>query len=191
MRKAPHSLIALYDANPEHAHFESPILSAKARALGTALGKAGLGIVARIGSPIVGNVLSALSDTAGLSVLLSPAATRMEHENAYRLPFFEHPIIFTGRGALGTDTIALSSASAVIIFGSYPEVLENILECAQDCRLPIAVLTDEDPTDIHERIRAVYPHLTAQLLVSHDPQILVHEIADELRRRQLEQKLSK
>ena len=49
MEKKSHQLIALYDASPEHAHFESPILTNKARTLGKALGKFGLGIVARIG----------------------------------------------------------------------------------------------------------------------------------------------
>ena len=180
----------MYDASPEHAHFESPILTNKARTLGKALGKFGLGIVARIGSPIVAAALDALSDATAASVVLSPAATPTEHERAYRLPKVSHPLIYTGRGSLGTDSIAIHSASAVLIFGSYPRTLENIIECVGDTMIPVGVLTDEDTSDVHERVRTLSPRLTAQLFVSHDPHVLVRELADELRRRAFETKLS-
>ena len=183
MQKAPHILIALFDANPEQAHFMSPILSGRA-----ALNSAKLGIIARLGSPVVAAVLESLSQTDTTSIALSPASSAVEHKNAYRLPFVSMPLIFTGKGATGADMIALESAQAVIIFGTYPNVLENILEAAKERAVPIGMISDEDPTDLHERVRALHPHMMSQLFVSYDPAVLVREIAEELRRRRLEEK---
>jgi hypothetical protein len=190
MQKAPHILIALFDASPEHAHFESPIITSRARMLAKELGSHGFGVVARIGSPVTVTVFNSLTDARALSVGLSPASSRREHESAYRLPFISTPTVFTGKGASGADGIALASGNAVLIFGSYAGVLENILGSMKDATVPIGVLTDEEPGAIHERVRILHPHLTAQLFVSHDSSVLVRELAEELRRRRLEEKLN-
>lgn len=190
MQKAPHTLLSIFDATPEQAHFESPIVTKKARALGKAIGHAGLGVIFRLGSPIIMHVFSALESMSVTKIVLSPASNRHEHEKAYRLPLLSIPVVYGGRGALATDTMALNSSGGVIIFGSHTGTLENILECMQDMRLPIGVLTDEDTPNVHERVHAIAPHLTAQLYVSHDPEVLVKELSHELRRLMLEEKLS-
>ena len=183
MQKVAHNLVALYDASPEHAHFESPIVSMRAQALGKALNSHHIGVIARLASSVAAAIFEAVRDGAAPSIMLSPASTSAEHQGAYRLPFVSHPTIFTGKGALGADMIALASAQAVLIFGSYPGTLENIFESIHETSLPIGILTDEDPTTIHDRVRARRPRMVAQLFVSHDPRVLVGELADELRRR--------
>ncbi|MBP7804803.1 MAG: hypothetical protein KA052_01110 [Candidatus Pacebacteria bacterium] len=190
MQKVPHTLLSIFDASPEQAHFESPIVTKKARALGKAIGHAGLGVIFRLGPAVVGHILAALEPMSVTKIVLSPASNRHEHEKAYRLPLLSIPVVYSGRGALPTDTMALNSSGGVIIFGSHKGTLENILECIKESRLPIGVLTDEDTPSIHERVRTVAPHLTAELHVSHDPDVLVKELSHELRRLMLEEKLA-
>ncbi len=168
MHTKGHTFVALFDATPEHAHFESPILAATARMLGKELREAHLGVIARIASGVVGAVLGSLEDTTG-SVALSPASNKGEHVQAFRLPLPNMPLIYTGRGALGADMMALKSASAVLVVGSYPKVLEAIIDSAKDTMVPIGILSDEEPSSIHERIRARDPRMTASLFISHEP----------------------
>ncbi len=189
MQTKTHPLVAIFDAAPEHAHFESPALAAASRAVALALSHAHLGVVARIAPGVVGAVFGSL-DAGSTAVALSPASNREEHVRAFRLQVPEAPLVFTGRGALGADMMALASASAVLIVGSYPKVLEAIIDSARDTMIPIGILSDEEPSAVHERIRARDPRLTAALFVSHDPEVLVRELAGELRRRALNAKLS-
>ncbi len=185
MHKPPHILVALYDAHPEHEYLSNPAHASTARALGEALGNSGIGIIGRIGSPLVASALSALGETGVAGVALSPATTRQEHEIAYRLPHLGMPTIFTGRGAYGADTVALASSQAIVIVGSHLEILENILEHAKDEPLPIFVLTNDESSSIHDRVRALYPNMFSRLTVLNDPQTLAREISNNMRRRQL------
>ncbi len=190
MKHAQHTLVALYDATPEHVHFESPFVMERARLLGRALGGAGLGAIAHMGPAIVTAAFAELHNAGIFSIALSPASNREEHTTAFRLPTLATPLIYTGRGALGADMMALGSAHAAIIMGSYPGALESIIDHARTTTIPLGILSDEEPSAIHERVRARNPHLGTALFVSHDPEILVRALAEELRRRELSQKLS-
>ena len=190
MHTQKHTFVALFDATPEHAHFESPILAATARTLGAELSHAGLGVIARSAPGVVGAVLKSMEDGAVSCVVLSPASNSEEHKTAFRLPLANMPIIFTGRGALGADIMALKSANAVLIVGSYPHTLDIIIASAKDIMVPIGILSEEEPSAVHERLRARVPHLTSALFISHEPHVLVRELAEELRRRELSAKLS-
>jgi hypothetical protein len=186
MQTTPHILVAIFDATPEHAVLADHIHTNRARSFGQALGKSGMSIIARVGSPLVTSSFGGLSDSGAVGIALSPATSHHEHEIAYRLPKLSAPTIFTGKGAYGTDTIALSSAQALAVLGSHIEVLENILEHTKDHTVPILVLTDEEPTNVHERVRALYPNMTSRLIVSADPEILVGNLAGEMRRKRFE-----
>jgi len=185
MLKTEPLFAALLDASPEHAHLESPVLASRARALGTALGKAQIGIMARIGSPLVSTALGACRDAGCLPIAFSPAGSLTEHTQAFRLPLAPGALVCTGRGALGADIVSLQSANAIVVLGSNPDGFEHVLTLAKDTMLPIGILTDEAPASIHERVRARSARLTPLLLISNDPAILVREISAELRRRGL------
>lgn len=186
MQTAPHILVALFDATPEYAVLADHVHTNRARSFGQALGKSGMGIIARVGSPLVTSSFAGLSDSGVAGVALSPATSHHEHEIAYRLPKLSAPTIFTGKGAYGTDTMALSSAQALAVLGSHIEVLENILEHTKDHTVPILVLTDEEPGSVHDRVRALCPTMTSRIIVSHDPEILVGNLAGEMRRKRFE-----
>ena len=175
--------VALYDVSPEHAHFESPFVTNRARTLARALAKAGIGLVSRIGSPVTLHVFTTLESLSVPSVALSPAASLEEHTQAFRLPTTDFPTVFTGRGAIGADKMALASASALIVFGSQAHLFEGVIEYAKGHSLPIAVLTDETPESIHARVVQLSPSAAAGLFVSHDPDLLVQQLSGEIRRR--------
>lgn len=179
---------ALFDANPEHAHFESPIVLERARALGAALGKAGIGIMARVDTAAVLSALGA-SEAAGARVIaFSPAANKDEHKQAFRLSFPSCPLVYTGRGALGADLAALHSSDAVIVLGSHPHAFDAIIDQAKDAGLPVGILSDEEARSVNERIRTRHPNLTFSVFVSDDSAILAREIKDELRRKEFEER---
>ena len=157
--------------------------------LGTALAKAHIGVVAHIGPTIIDTVFTEMAQSGVVSIALSPASNMDEHTRAFRLPVPALPLIFTGRGALGADTMALASAHAVILFGSETQKVEAILDHMLHVHIPIGILTSEAPSAIHDRVRARHPNLTSMLFVANDPVTLVRHIADELRRRELSKKL--
>ncbi len=159
MQKSP-TFVALYDATPEHGHFESPIHASRARALGRALGQAGLGVIARTSTSIVMPAVLSAAEHGSVAVLLSPAASMHEHANVFRLPNFSVPIIYTGRGAMGADSAALASAKAVIIIGSHPDAIKSLTSILGEYSMPIIVLSDErDPTqvvrEVSEKVRQI------------------------------------
>lgn len=177
------AFVALYDAGSELALYGDAHAADKARELGVALGSAGLGGIARVGSAAINTALAVIAPDAPV-IALSPAASSLEHEKAFRLPPSSLPLIYTGRGALGADVIAIASAEAAIILGSDEEALWGILGCIGDRGLPIGILSDEKAADLHARSIARYPELIHRLFISGDPAHLVRELSAELRKQQ-------
>jgi SLOG cluster4 family len=177
------NLIALYDATNEQARLGNMSLPVNARELGKMLAKADLGVISRVGSPVILSVLSTVRDEGGVSIGLSPAASRLEHVQAFRLPEVDMPVIYMGRGALGTDVAALASAKAVVIINSDEEAIDGILGCIGQGKMPIAILTDEKPIPLREKIAERYSWALPNLIISEDPSLLIHELRDEIRKK--------
>ena len=183
------TLISLYDAVLDMVQFIHPELAVSAEELGSALGKLSLGVITRAGSPLSGVVLSAAHSAGGTAIMLSPAGSEVEHTRSFRLPRAAMPVIYTGRGALGADVVALSSSRAVIILGSDDESLEGILGCSDGHGLPIGILTTASEHTVRQSIGIRYPQLLQHIYISADPQAIVQHIVGELRRRHLAAKI--
>ena len=57
-------------------------------------------------------------EKGGISVGLSPAATRLEHEKKYRLPTEAYDVIlYTGLNYVGRDSLLVASSDAVVSIG--------------------------------------------------------------------------
>ena len=188
MPEARTTLIALFDATPEAEHFANPELASLARELGAALAKSGIGMVARPGTTLAVSALGAHAGRGVVTIALSPAVSRHEHEHGYRLPHGDHATIYTGRGALGADKTALSSAHGMVVLGSNEAMLHSILDYARGHDMPIAILTREQPEAVHTRVYARHQPLAGDLVVSSDPSALVQELSMRLRRRYLGQR---
>ncbi len=181
-------LISLYDAHSDKEIFGDPQVVSRAHNLAQSLAKAKLGTVGRIGSQVVTTILATLTEHGVSVVGISPAATEREHQVAYRLPHVSFPTIFSGRGALGADVMALSSSHGVLIAGSDEESLLGVLGCVGDRGIPIGIFTYEDPTEVRRRINNRYPNLMLYIFVSNEPDKLVHDIAFEMRKQHMEKK---
>ena len=188
MRSIPdNTMIAFYDAVQEMAHFTAPSLLRNAQALGLALGRAGIGGVTRSGSPLAAAALHSLYDTGSAAIMLSPAAGESEHTRSYRLPRAVMPTVYTGRGALGADVVALMSSKGIVILGADEEALSGILGCAEGHGLPLVVLTDAPPAEVRAVVSKRYPQLLQHVFVSADPALVAKHLSEELRRRQFSQ----
>ncbi len=177
-------LIALYDAHHDGTHDARPELRAEARRLGVLIGKEGMGIVVRQGSPLVAESLFGLAGAhSAPAIILSPAASIREHEEAFGLAHLAAPTVYTGRGAVGADSMALHSAAAAVVFGAEPRALDHVLSQAEHVRCVIGILTDESAHELSERIHARRPSLAGRVVIAADPETLVSKIAAGLRSR--------
>lgn len=183
------TLISLYDAVLDMVQFIHPELAVSAQELGRTLGKLSLGVITRAGSPLSGAALAAVHDEGGTAIMLSPAGSEIEHTRSFRLPRAAMPVVYTGRGALGADVVALSSSRAIIILGSDDEALEGILGCSDGHGLPIGILTTASDHTVRQAIGVRYPQLLQYVYISADPQAIVKHIVGELRRRHLAAKI--
>ena len=181
-------LISLYDAHSEKDIYGNPEVVSRSHALGHALAKASLGAIGRVGSSVVSTALTTLVSEGGTSIGLSPAANEHEHEKAYRLPHVAFPVIFTGRGALGTDLMALASGHAILIAGADHESLLGILGCIGDRGIPIGIFTEENPNEIRAMINTHYPNLILHVFVSKDADKVVYDVSAQMRKQHLENK---
>ena len=183
MHAPKNTLISVYDALHELAHFAYPQWLENAKILGEALGEMGIGGIARSGSPVSSAVLSSIASVGGTSLLVSPAANEFEHAQAFRLPASALPTIYSGRGALGADVTALASSSAVLVVGEDEEALMGILGCADGHGISIAILCAGESADISRRLLMRYPSLEKFLLVSNDPNKIVKWVVESVRRK--------
>ncbi len=177
-----HHLISLYDAHSELSMYSDRGVAETARVLGKAIAGEGLGVVARVGSPLILATLSAVHEGGMSAIGLSPAATREEHTRAFRLPLLSVPTIFTGRGGLGADVAALASSSAVLIVGSDSEALLGVLGCIGEGGPNIHILTEEPASRIRDLVRDHYPSMLRSISIAGDPAVIVKEIAADVRK---------
>lgn len=68
-------LISIYDANSEKEILMNKDVISHAHALALALEKAKLGIIGRVGSPVISTILNTLAEKGGTVLGLSPAST--------------------------------------------------------------------------------------------------------------------
>lgn len=104
------------------------------------------------------------------------------------MPNVSFPLIFTGRGALSADVVALESSHGVLIAGSDPESLLGILGCIDNRGIPIGIFTEENPNEIRSLVNKHYIHLMPHIYISNNANDIVHEVSAEMRRQHLSNK---
>lgn len=182
MKSHQTQLIAIFDAmsnSPTSAYGNFASVGAL---LGDAFIHEHVGVITRTGSSLALGVVLKVASQGGAAILISPASSLKEHTQAFRLPVTNAPIIYSGRGGIGADSIVSASAHSVLIIGSEDEALESILGFLSDKNIPIAILTNEPSVKIHERVHARYPALSRSLIVSNDPVRIMRELGGEMRR---------
>ncbi len=147
--------------------------------LGRALANAGVQIAtgATTGFPLY--VSQGFKEIGGNAFGLSPAATKEEHLNVYKLPTdYVDFIVYTGFGYPGRDLMLIKSSDAVVIgCGRIGTIHEFTIAWESD--IPIGILEGEWPTD--EVIKNIInnSNRTNPLVVfDSDPNRLVQKLKD-------------
>ena len=127
------------------------------------------------GLPHIGALAAQLA--GGLSIGFSPAANRVAHVKAYRLPLTGFDtILYTGFGYTGRNLLLIRSADAVIMVGGRIGTL-NELTIAIEERKPIGVLVGSGgETAEVERVLQVAKRLRTNIVFDTDPARLVDTI---------------
>lgn len=160
-----------------HAHDAEAL--EKAKQIGHEVAKQG-GVVitgASAGFPLW--AATSAHEAGGATLMFSPAGSRREHKEAYRLPTEVHDIIvYTGFGYVGSDLLMTKSSDAVIIgVGGVGTIHEFTM--AYEEGKPIGVLEGAWETD--EVIRAIIgnKHRTDKpIIFDSDPRTLVKKLVE-------------
>lgn len=141
--------------------------------------------IARQGAQIVTGATSGFpmyaaegaKEAGGFSFGLSPAASKKEHVEVYRLPLKAlDAVVYTGFGFPGRDLMLVRSSDAVIIgCGRIGTIHEFTV--AWEANLPLGILEGEWPTD--EVIRNIIQNSNREnpnVIFEKDPKVMVEKL---------------
>lgn len=116
-------------------------------------------------------------EVGGFSFGLSPAASKKEHVEVYRLPLKAmDAVVYTGFGFPGRDLMLIRSSDAVVIgCGRIGTIHEFTV--AWEANMPIGVLVGEWPTD--EVIKNIIDNsnrVNPNVIFEKDPKIMVEKL---------------
>jgi uncharacterized protein (TIGR00725 family) len=131
--------------------------------------------------------VSGAASAGGLTVAISPAKNRKEHEVVYRYPLDSLVILFTGMGRKGRNVVLIRSADACIFLRGGMGTLNEFTIAFTDLGSTSAIgvlagaggLTDEIPTLVSLEPRTP----RSRLIVDSDPESLLSKILLHLRDR--------
>lgn len=145
--------------------------------LGRVLAKSGVQLAtgATTGFPLY--VSQGFKEVGGFSFGLSPAASKLEHLNVYKLPLdYVDFVVYTGFGYPGRDLMLIKSSDAVIIgCGRIGTIHEFTI--AWESGIPIGILEGEWATD--EVIKDIIKNSNREnplLAFDSDPEKLVEKV---------------
>ena len=124
-----------------------PTMITIAKELGREIARQGCQIVTGATSGFPMYAAEGAKEAGGFSFGLSPAASKKEHTETYRLPLKAmDAVIYTGFGFPGRDLMMVRSADAVVIgCGRIGTIHEFTV--AWEANMPLGVLRGEWPTD--------------------------------------------
>lgn len=160
----------------------NPETLAKAEKVGEAIAKSGAVFVSGATTGIPHSAAKGVKKAKGISIGFSPAFSRTDHINRYKLPVdYMDLIVYTGFGYAGRNLILTRSADAVIIICGRMGTLNEFTVAFED-RKPIGVLDETggmaDELEIITRI--AHKH-QCRVLYQSDPEKLVKELIEDLK----------
>lgn len=123
--------------------------------------------IGRLGGIVASDTNSGFSSWAGLgaqevggvAIGFSPASSKYEHENHYRLSLENvSSVVYTGFGYLGRDLLMIRSSDCILLFlGNEKIGHEGIL--ARELQKPLIVVTfDKTEDEVRELLGGVYEY---------------------------------
>jgi uncharacterized protein (TIGR00725 family) len=116
-------------------------------------------------------------DAGGVSIGFSPAASRREHCNSYRLPIEGFTsILYTGFGYTGRDLLLVRSSDAVIMIGGRIGTLHEFAIALEEHK-PLGVLLGSGGMTVEiERVLRVAQRSRSRIVFDDDPIRLVDSV---------------
>jgi uncharacterized protein (TIGR00725 family) len=156
-----------------------------AKELGREIARQGAQIITGATSGFPMYSAEGVKEVGGFSFGLSPAASRKEHEEVYRLPLKAmDTVIYTGFGFPGRDLMLIRSSDAVVIgCGRIGTIHEFTV--AWEANMPLGVLEGEWPTD--EVIRNIIKNsgrTNPNVIFEKDPKIMVQKLIAMVRKQE-------
>jgi len=162
---------------------------AKAETIGEAIAKAGAILVTGATTGIPHAAAKGVKKAKGISIGFSPAASRADHINRYKLPTnYLDLTVYTGFGYAGRNLILTRSADAVIIICGRIGTLNEFTVAFED-RKPIGVLEDSGgmADELEDITRIAHKH-QCKVLYEADPDKLVEGLVEDLKEKFKEDK---
>lgn len=154
----------------------------KAEKLGRAIAKHKAILVTGATTGLPHYAAKGVKKAGGISIGFSPASTRTDHINRYKLPTDNLDLtVYTGFGYAGRNLILTRSADAVIIICGRIGTLNEFTVAFED-RKPIGVLEDSGgmADELKDITRIAHKH-QCKVLYNPDPDKLVGELIEDLK----------
>jgi uncharacterized protein (TIGR00725 family) len=149
--------------------------------------------IARQGAQIVTGATSGFpmyaaegaKEAGGFSFGLSPAASKKEHTEVYRLPLKAmDAVVYTGFGFPGRDLMLVRSSDAIVIgCGRIGTIHEFTV--AWEANMPMGVLVGEWPTDeVIQNIIKNSNRSNDNVIFEKDPKVMISKLIDMVKHRE-------
>jgi len=152
-----------------------PEISAKARALGEAIGRSGCIVLTGACPGLPHDAVLGAKAHGALIVGISPALSLHEHIHYYNSPYEEYDlIIFTGSGLMGREIENIRSSDIVVIMGGRSGTLGEFAIAYDEAKL-IAVLqgTGGIAESIEDIVKVINKETGAEVIYDTDPKRLI------------------
>lgn len=118
-----------------------------------------------------------LEDGYMTSLGFSPAASRIEHVNKYKLPIDAYgSIIYTGFGYMGRDVLLVRSSDAVVMVGGRLGTLNELMIALEE-KTPVGILVGSGGmTDAVETVLKAAKRNRSGIIFDDDPATLVSRL---------------
>ena len=124
-------------------------------------------------------------EAGGFSFGLSPAASKREHTEVYRLPLKAmDAVVYTGFGFPGRDLMLVRSSDAIVIgCGRIGTIHEFTV--AWEANMPMGVLVGDWPTDeVIQNIIKNSNRTNENVIFEKDPKVMITKLIDMVRKRE-------
>ncbi|MEX0621565.1 MAG: hypothetical protein WD187_01025 [Candidatus Woykebacteria bacterium] len=156
----------------------------KAERLGAAIAKNKAILVTGATTGLPFYAAKGVKKAGGISIGFSPAYSRSDHTNRYKLPVENMDLtVYTGFGYAGRNLILTRSADAVVIICGRIGTLNEFTVAFED-RKPIGVLEDSGgmADELEDITRIAHKH-QCKVLYDSDPEKLIKGLIEDLRGR--------
>lgn len=156
-----------------------------AKEIGREIARQGCQIVTGATSGFPMYAAEGAKEAGGVSFGLSPAASKKEHTEVYRLPLKAlDAVVYTGFGFPGRDLMLVRSSDAIVIgCGRIGTIHEFTV--AWEANMPMGILVGDWPTDeVIQNIIKNSDRKNDYVIFESDPKVMIQKLVDMVRKKE-------